>query len=43
MAPPLPQPDVAAALAWLRAHGARRLVTDSRQVVAGDAFIAWPG
>jgi UDP-N-acetylmuramoyl-L-alanyl-D-glutamate--2,6-diaminopimelate ligase len=43
MAPPLPQPDIAAALAWLRAHGARRLVTDSRQVVAGDAFIAWPG
>ena len=31
------------ALAWLRARGAQRLVVDSRQVTAGDAFIAWPG
>lgn len=32
-----------AALAWLRARGAARLVCDSRQLRAGDAFIAWPG
>ncbi len=31
------------ALAWLRERGVRRLATDSRQVTAGDAFIAWPG
>lgn len=28
---------------WLRARGARALCSDSRQVRAGDAFIAWPG
>jgi MurE/MurF fusion protein len=38
-----PLPSVDAALAWLRARGARRLATDSRKVEAGDAFIAWPG
>ncbi len=32
-----------AAVAWLRAQGARGLVVDSRRVQAGDAFIAWPG
>ena len=31
------------ALSWLQAHGAHGLATDSRRVVAGDAFIAWPG
>ncbi|MFN0182973.1 MAG: UDP-N-acetylmuramoyl-L-alanyl-D-glutamate--2,6-diaminopimelate ligase [Aquabacterium sp.] len=36
-------PDVAAALAWLRGHGARALRADSRDVRAGDAFLAWPG
>lgn len=28
---------------WLRARGAMTLRTDSRQVRAGDAFVAWPG
>jgi UDP-N-acetylmuramyl tripeptide synthase len=42
-APPQPLAGVDAALAWLRARGARRLATDSRKVEAGDAFIAWPG
>ncbi len=37
----LATPD--AALDWLRARGARALVSDSRRVAAGDAFIAWPG
>ena len=32
-----------AALAWLAQRGARALTTDSRRIVAGDAFIAWPG
>jgi UDP-N-acetylmuramyl-tripeptide synthetase len=32
-----------AAVAWLRAHGATGLATDSRRVKPGDAFIAWPG
>jgi UDP-N-acetylmuramyl-tripeptide synthetase len=31
------------ALSWLQARGAQGLATDSRRVVAGDAFIAWPG
>ena len=31
------------AVAWLQAKGARRLVSDSRQIQAGDAFVAWPG
>ena len=36
-------PSAEAAVAWLRQRGARALVSDSRQVRAGDAFIAWPG
>lgn len=28
---------------WLRQHASGTLRTDSRQVQAGDAFIAWPG
>ena len=28
---------------WLRAHVTGTLKTDSRQVQAGDGFIAWPG
>jgi murE/murF fusion protein len=37
--------DVAAALAWLagRAAPGAALHTDSRQLQAGDVFIAWPG
>jgi UDP-N-acetylmuramoyl-L-alanyl-D-glutamate--2,6-diaminopimelate ligase len=35
--------SVDVALAWLAQHGVRALVTDSRRVAAGDAFIAWPG
>ncbi|MDE2629104.1 MAG: UDP-N-acetylmuramoyl-L-alanyl-D-glutamate--2,6-diaminopimelate ligase, partial [Burkholderiales bacterium] len=35
--------SIPAALAWLAARGVRALRTDSRQVGAGDAFIAWPG
>ncbi|WP_348708667.1 UDP-N-acetylmuramoyl-L-alanyl-D-glutamate--2,6-diaminopimelate ligase [Acidovorax soli] len=31
------------AVQWLRERGASALRTDSRQVTAGDAFIAWPG
>lgn len=31
------------ALAWLAERGARALVTDSRRVNVGDAFLAWPG
>ena len=42
-APPQLLAGVDAALAWLRARGARRLATDSRKVEPGDAFIAWPG
>ena len=38
-----PLATVDAALVWLHAQGARGLATDSRRVVAGDAFIAWPG
>ena len=30
-------------VAWLKAHASGTLRTDSRQVQAGDAFIAWPG
>ena len=29
--------------AWLKAHGATGLSVDSRQIGAGDAFVAWPG
>ena len=35
--------SVAAALGWFAQRGVRALATDSRKVVAGDAFIAWPG
>lgn len=28
---------------WLRARGAKVLRTDSRQLQAGEAFVAWPG
>ena len=35
--------SIPAVLAWLAMRGARTLHTDSRQVGAGDAFIAWPG
>lgn len=35
--------DVPAVLAFLAARGVRALATDSRRVVPGDAFIAWPG
>ena len=35
--------SVAAALGWFAQRGVRALTTDSRRVVAGDAFIAWPG
>jgi UDP-N-acetylmuramoyl-L-alanyl-D-glutamate--2,6-diaminopimelate ligase len=31
------------AAGWLAARGARGLVTDSRRLQPGDAFIAWPG
>lgn len=31
------------ALRWLRERGATALTTDSRNVAAGGAFIAWPG
>ena len=31
------------AVRWLRALGAKSLHSDSRQVNAGDAFVAWPG
>jgi UDP-N-acetylmuramoyl-L-alanyl-D-glutamate--2,6-diaminopimelate ligase len=40
---PLSSFDPQSAVGWLRARGVRRLVADSRQVVPGDAFIAWPG
>ncbi len=35
--------SVSEALAWLAERGTRALVTDSRRVGAGDAFMAWPG
>jgi len=35
--------SVADALAWLASRGVVSLTTDSRQAMAGDAFIAWPG
>ena len=41
--PLTPLASVDAALVWLQAQGARGLATDSRRVLAGDAFIAWPG
>lgn len=33
----------AQAASWLKDHGALRLVSDSRQIRPGDAFVAWPG
>jgi UDP-N-acetylmuramoyl-L-alanyl-D-glutamate--2,6-diaminopimelate ligase len=35
--------DLAFAVEWLRQRVTGRLRTDSRQVGAGDAFVAWPG
>ncbi len=35
--------SVPAALSWLVRRDARGLVTDSRRLTPGDAFIAWPG
>lgn len=35
--------DPEQAVGWLRAAGARALVTDSRRVRPGDAFLAWRG
>ena len=39
--------DIALTVSWLRASGATRLVTDSRQIAVREeeksAFIAWPG
>ena len=43
---PLLLADAAQAAAWLAQHltpASGRLLTDSRSVCAGDAFIAWPG
>ncbi len=41
MLPELTTPQTAAQ--WLRTHVPGRLRTDSRQVRAGDGFLAWPG
>jgi len=35
--------SVQEALGWLAERGVRALTIDSREVVPGDAFIAWPG
>jgi UDP-N-acetylmuramyl tripeptide synthase len=35
--------SVREALGWFAARGVHGLVTDSRRVAPGDAFIAWPG
>jgi len=35
--------SVADALKWLAKRGAVSLTTDSRRVINGDAFVAWPG
>jgi len=35
--------SVSDALAWLAKRGAVSLTTDSRSVIDGDAFVAWPG
>jgi UDP-N-acetylmuramyl-tripeptide synthetase len=35
--------DDAQVLAWLQATGARALAADSRALVAGEVFVAWPG
>jgi UDP-N-acetylmuramoyl-L-alanyl-D-glutamate--2,6-diaminopimelate ligase len=36
-------PSLAAAAEWLAARQATGLATDSRRVVRGEAFLAWPG
>ena len=43
MPAPLQLASASAAVAWLRRHGARALRADSRQVLPGDALLAWPG
>ena len=43
MAPSVQLASNDAAVAWLRARGARALASDSRRVAPGDAFIAWSG
>ena len=40
---PMLAPDPAAIVGWLHAQGAQGLQCDSRSVITGDAFIAWPG
>ncbi|MES3016030.1 MAG: UDP-N-acetylmuramoyl-L-alanyl-D-glutamate--2,6-diaminopimelate ligase [Pseudomonadota bacterium] len=35
--------SIDAALGWFAERGVRALTIDSRQIAAGDAFIAWPG
>jgi UDP-N-acetylmuramyl-tripeptide synthetase len=35
--------SITEALGWLAERGVRALTIDSREVTAGDAFIAWPG
>ena len=35
--------SIDAALGWFAERGVRALTIDSREVAAGDAFIAWPG
>ena len=40
---PLHLTTVEEALSWLQAQGTVRLCDDSRHVLAGSAFIAWPG
>jgi len=43
MATPRQLSSADAAVAWLRQRGSRALVSDSRRVQPGDAFVAWPG
>ena len=38
-----PFKQVSEVVAWLHALEAQRLVSDSRQIQPGDAFVAWPG
>lgn len=40
---PIELRSVSEALAWLAARRVVALTTDSREVLAGDAFVAWPG
>ncbi|MBT0569970.1 bifunctional UDP-N-acetylmuramoyl-L-alanyl-D-glutamate--2,6-diaminopimelate ligase MurE/UDP-N-acetylmuramoyl-tripeptide--D-alanyl-D-alanine ligase MurF [Curvibacter sp. CHRR-16] len=35
--------DITSVVQWLQAQGVQRMVTDSRRVQAGEAFVAWPG